>query len=818
MSAAEKLDVSLPTTGSLHLYNYVNVKLCDAANHVTHENRASFIIRQPDFAADDLIVKMWAALPGGRNWQRAWKNTLDGVDVNLSAPELTFPYNMRAETRLASVSSTSLVSPTEAIGVSTTSVKEAASKFGAYPLYQYVLGDDFSIGENWTPAALEYLADWLKSRYGDISLLNSAWGTDYTDFSKVQPISQTDAAARAETADKPDYSGFCHWVDLQLAREDLLNEFIKRLKEAIREVDPQTPLAIQNTINYPRPGTGFNYWNMAGVFDNVGTYWHPITHDVYRSARAKGSRQSIYSGSYGVYCYEPYYAMEMCPWWSVFNNINTLNYWIGVPWNNFPGMLAPDLGPLHGYKKSMEGMQELKAGIAKMLFNAERQNDGIAVVYSQGSINASAVLASRPLPKPTQWNGVESWSGGDDHVYMNTWEGLTNLLKDVGLNYDVVSDELVADGYLVRNNVKMLVLPLTLRITDAMAQGIRDFVRNGGVVLADFAPGVFNGHMRPDAPGVLADVFGIEYNGGLPAMGLEEANLAESAREKLGKDANVAFEDKSSLGVYLSSTNLTTRGATALASNSKGTPLLMVNEYGKGKAILFNMMARDYQIWRVLGEEMPFRQSVAAILKWAGMTPRIECRVNAGTLGIRPLQATWKVRFVDDKTEYVGILRDFALRCDERIAMSDLRAHPTKIDFGREAHVYDVRKGIYRGYRQEIDEMIHPARAILYALLPYRVERLDAQVAHISKTGMVNLTARLITADGSVPGRHTIRVQVTDPTGMLRREYNRNCLVNGGALELPLLLGYDPSPGVWKVEVRDIASGARSVKRFIVGN
>ncbi len=43
------------------------------------------------------------------------------------------------------------------------------------------------------------------------------------------------------------------------------------------------------------------------------------------------------------------------------------------------------------------------------------------------------------------------------------------------------------------------------------------------------------------------------------------------------------------------------------------------------------------------------------------------------------------------------------------------------IDFGREAHVYDVRRGIHRRYRRQIEEMIHPARARLHALLPYEV-------------------------------------------------------------------------------------------------
>lgn len=823
--AEETVQVSVPTAGALHLYNYVNVKLSAANGTVLHEARHSFIIRQPDLPADDLVVKMWAALLGGgqvtgTRWHRNWKHARDGVDVDRGEPEAGAIYNMRSEVQAANMRGIRMTAPAATPEVNTGIVQAAARRWGAYPLYHYHLGDDFSYREDWTPAAREYLAGWTQRRYGDIARLNEAWSTAYDDSSQVEPITHAEAAALANNAAQPDYGGLCRWVDQQLAREDMLVEFIGALHEAIREVDPRNPLSIQNTITYPAPNTGFDYWKLAGVFGNVGTYGHPMTHDVYRSARREGSRQSVYSGSYGVYCYEPYEAMEMYPWWSVFRQMNALNYWYGATWRHFPGVLAPDLGPLHGYGTALEGIAELKAGIAILLFNAERQGDGIAVLYSQGSINATAFLGETdeaagipPLPKPEEWSGVEAWSGGDDHVYMNTWEGLTNLLKDVGFSYDVVSDDCLKQGALGRGNIVMVVLPLAVRIDAEAAEVIREFVRGGGVVLADFAPGLFDGLMRPVRGGALADVLGVQSAGGLPQVALEEVALEEGARDRLGE----AVEGLTSLGTWLSATDVTPEGATAFARNARDAPVLMIHEYGQGKAVLLNALARDYQIWRTLGTEMPFRRSVAGALRWAGLAPRVECSVHAGRHGKRPLQATERVRFVDGEAEYVGILREFALRPDERIVLSDLRPHPTTIDFGREAHVYDVRKGVYRGYRWQIEEMIHPARARLYALLPYEVRALDGEAEYTPDARGMNVRARLVTADGSVPGRHVIRMEVTDPQGLERREYAENCLVERGELTRSILLGYDPSPGVWRVDLRDVASGARAQLRVTVG-
>jgi hypothetical protein len=268
--------------------------------------------------------------------------------------------------------------------------------------------------------------------------------------------------------------------------------------------------------------------------------------------------------------------------------------------------------------------------------------------------------------------------------------------------------------------------------------------------------------------------------------------------------------------VPLPATDVTTAGAVALARTDRGTPLLMVHEWGRGKAVLLNVLARDYQVWRTLGREMPFRRTVAELLRWGGMSPRVECSVHAGRHGKRPLQATERVRFLDGEVEYVGILRDVALRPDERVLFSDTRAHPTTIDFGRLAHVYDVRAGRYRGHRRQIEDMVHPARARLYALLPYEVRRLEGDATCLPDRGRLEVRAHLVTADGSVPGRHVIRMEVTDPRGQRRREYAENCLVERGELTRSILLGYDASPGVWRVELRDVASGTRAEMPFTV--
>ena len=150
--------------------------------------------------------------------------------------------------------------------------------------------------------------------------------------------------------------------------------------------------------------------------------------------------------------------------------------------------------------------------------------------------------------------------------------------------------------------------------------------------------------------------------------------------------------------------------------------------------------------------------------------------------------------------------------------MSDMRAHPTTIDFGREAHVYDVRKKLYRGYRREIDEMIHPARAKLYALLPYEVTGLETETAYLPGEGRLNLRAQLTIAGEERLGRHVFRIELIGPEGRPRPAYDENCLVESGKLQKTIFLGYNASSGIWQLKVSDVASGVRTIVQFTVGN
>ena len=82
------------------------------------------------------------------------------------------------------------------------------------------------------------------------------------------------------------------------------------------------------------------------------------------------------------------------------------------------------------------------------------------------------------------------------------------LIEDLNLQYDVVSAEQMADGRLLRDGYKVLILPEVMAMSAAEAEQVRTFHAAGGTVIADRFCGIMDEHGKwLDTP-QLADLWG----------------------------------------------------------------------------------------------------------------------------------------------------------------------------------------------------------------------------------------------------------------------------------------------------------------------
>ena len=818
-SAASEAVFSGPVHESLHLYNYANVQLLDANGTLLSEKRQGFYVAHPNMPTDEISVMIWeasasfhpvlrpvlerfAALGSNAALIGAYDGGTDTtvLEACAMANVHAVPYVTRLSApqvgedgiRRPTITSDEYKNPLKA------TLARQAEAFRPFSPFAYSLGDDqtyVSPGQDvgWSPSYRAILAEWAERQYGSIDALNEAWGTQFGAFTEVEPVRRAEAV-QAALADPPDFRPFCHWVDHQLCQDEMLADWHREMADVVEAIDHNTVSWYDCTIQgWPQPGTAFDFWELGRQSRFCVQYPNPIVHDLWESVVSKDAYHGTWYGGYGLYNYYPYVDAEFLPWWSVFRgmNLHCLYYGGNSPQYFEERLLCPDLGPTISYERILQNLAELRSGTAKLLFNAEKQHDGIAVLYSAPSLHHVA-LFTEGLPKAPEWTGQASAS--DVFLYMHEWEGLALLLRDLGYDYQAVSWKMLEDGSFLDMGYRVLVLPFTLRLSDAQAETVRRFVADGGVVVADVFTGAFDGRAHLSERGMLADVLGLRFAPSLPGDDV----VMETA----------ALPDGLVLGEMAIDRDVTAETAEPRAFTENGVPLFFVNTFGEGWAVFLNMLCRDYQIWRTLGTEMPFRRAVGNLLaEVSGLAPEVDIQVEVrGPDESHRLQSSEIRRYTLGDGEYVGVLRHPKLRPDDSIWMADQRPKPGWMTFAREAHIYDMRRGMYRGFTNRIEDVFYPGRAELYALLPYEVAGIALAAARDGQAFVIHGAIEPQDSAATVTD-HVVHLRVRDPQGRDRPELARNVLAKGGRFEERFFLGYNASGGAWTLYARDAATG-----------
>src|SRR4030095_5946149 len=144
-------------------------------------------------------------------------------------------------------------------------------------------------------------------------------------------------------------------------------------------------------------------------------------------------------------------------------------------------------------------------GVGKLLMESTRQQDGIALYYSMPSVHAASILGYH-----------QRSSDDDDEVtdkarlsFAANRDGWVRTIKDLGLQFDFVSSEDVAKNQLSNEKYKVLILPLSCALGEDEVKNIEAFVSQGGVVIADVAPGWMDEHCAWRESDSLNKLFGI---------------------------------------------------------------------------------------------------------------------------------------------------------------------------------------------------------------------------------------------------------------------------------------------------------------------
>jgi hypothetical protein len=633
---------------------------------------------------------------------------------------------------------------------------------------------------DFSPVSLARFRDWLKEQYGTLQRLNAQWGSDFQDWNQVMPSTILEVLPRKDR----NYSSWAdhrEYMDLSFAR--CLGGF----EQAIRTVDPHTPVGLVGT-QMPGVSTGYNYWLLCNHLTFLEPYDIGNSIECVRSFQQLGEHRVFWTTTTGVRPLEP---TKFRLWRYLLHGAGGCIVWESSSIiKGSPPEITPEARAI------TPTFHELQGGIARLLRTAQRDDDPIALHYSQRSIRGRYLLRWAEKPGAIPYHEAASMVPVNSPM-CHAWEGWTKLLEDLGLQYRFVASEQIERGDLSRQGYKVLILPLSVALSDEEIAEIEKFAEAGGVVIADCLTGQMDRHCKLLDRGRLDDFFGIRRD----SVGLGRGVAGKTAGRK-GPPGAPDFSSLDLADLPLQESIQAREGAPLAQAGA--VPGLVVRKHGQGWSCYLNAEVKDYFKQRLEKEGgAAARQVVRELLALGGVRPRVELRAGDQPHGAG-IEAFY---FRSGNAHYLALLHNHALRQSELGEVKSLAwfgdTPPLTVRLPRKAFVYDVRGQRYLGETDTVAATIAASEPVIFALLPYRVEGIELVVK--TEPGRLKFTARL-QATGK-PGTHVFRTRLLDPDGRDDEAYRTNLLAEGGSLAGDFVTSPDDKKGTWTFEITDVASG-----------
>jgi len=373
-------------------------------------------------------------------------------------------------------------------------IVDVTKRNSPYQPFFYSLSDETgiaSLGSSWdfdfSDQSIVPMRRWLRSQYGTLPNLNKEWGTDFTDWDHVTPLSTNEAMQRKGENFAP-WADFKEWMDISYA------DALRMGVDAVHEIDPQAPAGI---VGAQKPGWGgYDYSRLTRSVGVMEPY------DIGSSVKLAHSLNPdipLLSTSFASGDWEKHRV-----WFELLQGERGI-----ILWDESQHYILPDGSKGSAGKSAEQYYNELRDGTGALIINSIAHDDRIAVHYSQPSMRTEWILERRP--DGDSWMTRDASYERAHNQFLRLRESWGHAIEDQGLQYRFVSYTQVEDGELLRHGYHVLVLPRSSSLSEEEARNIRDFARAGGVVIADGMPGTFNAHSRHLSTSLLEDLFSGEH-------------------------------------------------------------------------------------------------------------------------------------------------------------------------------------------------------------------------------------------------------------------------------------------------------------------
>jgi|GEM_PF-7132437 len=623
-------------------------------------------------------------------------------------------------------------------------IQQAVEKFEPYGIDLISLGDECQLASSpdndRSPEALALFADWLAAKYRDIETLNRALGTDHETFTDaVPPLTEQARKSRQ----------YSLWLNHRLF---MFEQFSDTVADAARMFQSLTPRAMFGIsgAQLPSVSNGHDYAQLVQSSNAISVYGG-FQRELLRSFMHGRHEHTMWSGFDYSYANERYERYNV--WAALMHDYKGVALFHQFEQRAHPlfssGYIGPDLSPHRRAVWLKDTVAQIRdGGLGHLIGSASPNDRAISVMYSTRSMMLMHV-------SPIHADGYTDSAT----LYLDAVGGVCDGLEDLQHPYRLIDESQIES--LRFGEVKVLILPMIVSISDRALTVIDEFVRAGGAVIVGMNLGRFDEHGMPRSAESLAQLIGSQ----IPAVDrLESASTFDSQSVVSGKGRWQL------LGYSLYDYAPSIMGGA-------GGELLIKQQVADRQAVLRRNFARD------IAPIAPVRDLKLADLN-GELLNGIEVFPFNGHAGY----------------QYFGVLAEY----DEPGKIDAGQPIAVAGQFQQAGHVYELITPQQFGRTGQINFTLREAEARFFAVLPAAVSEIHVNPSQQQRR--VELSGHILLENGVEPGHHAVQVIVHDSGGQERWEYGCVMIARDGSFTHSFELSSNDLSGHWSIVVRDTIS------------
>jgi hypothetical protein len=632
------------------------------------------------------------------------------------------------------------------------------------PPLGYMLCDEMNLAAPWSgyhdpmsePCHSVYCLgryrNWLKSRYGSIDKLNRGWGTDFKDFSAIEP------PLTGETRGSKNYAP---WVEFRVFMDDVFSGAGGIFSSAIDKKEP-TIRAGQPNWTYVSPFSGIDPVKICANRSGSQDYGPSETIRCFKRPDATIWPWHGYAGIYN----KGVDSFGSAIWKSLLHGAtgNIMYMTFQKSERDQEGFIHPLIGETERCEVLREVFTPIVEGLGRLVINTPRRQADFAMLYSQPSMYVSWLESKDQVPfswairKSKNVDAYNNWFRSQDE-----WE---KLIHAMFWQFDYLDESNFSDKL---KDYKALVLPMAFAISDKAKAEIIKWQQDGGIVVADLNAGLFDETGVPAGSDWMSRVFGVVPKG---KPGYGHASIAFPVpNSKLTMTADLPQGSPLSLQA----------GSLSKVSYLDNIPALVVCRRGKGWGLYLNCVGAN---------KPDLRNTLVAIFANEMKLPRPFVAVNA-----------------DNKREYNNIeLLAFEMKNDPNLYLAAIGEGEQKIELRlpRSYFAYDMLNNQFAGELATLTFNLKKGVKV-WALQQEAAKELTLQAPTKIKRGeTLNVKSSL---HMDKPGWRVFHLKVKGPDGKYLVAHQRNLEAVDGKTEFNLPMAFNALAGKYEIELKDVASG-----------